>query len=331
MLSTLIMHKEKRMLDPVLEEYLSTTAAAGRTSISEGDVAAARDILELRARTAPPGRVLASVEDKTVRVPHGELRLRVYEGSGDPAGTLVFLHGGGWVIGSIDTYDRLCRELAYQSGARLVSVDYRRAPEHRFPAALDDAVAALRWAVETYPDSPVGVAGDSAGGNLAAVCAIRAKEDGITELALQALIYPVVDSDLSRSSYRQSYPVPPLLSAQDMEWFWNHYVPDVSARMSPAVAPLRHSDHSGLAPAMLVIADNDPLRDEGLKYADALSMAGVPVRLDRYPEMAHGFVGLLGVVDQAQTAVEDLGAWIRNRFSHAYYRSVGEEAVSTRG
>ncbi|MEV8358391.1 alpha/beta hydrolase [Microbacterium sp. NPDC076895] len=302
------------MLDPVLTEYLLTTASAGRQPLRLGSPQEGRAMLELRAQSAPPGRPIRRVEDVVIPGGDGGIPARVYHDTADPIGTLLFFHGGGWVIGSVNTYDRLMRELAATSRARVISVDYRLAPEHAFPAAHDDARSALAWVATAYPDSPIGVAGDSAGGNLAAYCAAVDRDSGAGRVVLQALAYPVLDSDTTRPSYAETYEVTPLLSGADMEWVWDQYVPDVAERTRAEVTPLRLATHAGLPATFLVIADHDPLRDEGLLYAEALKEAGVPVAVSRHPDMVHGFAGLLGIIPQAQRAIDDIGSWSRARF-----------------
>jgi acetyl esterase len=306
--------EEVSMLDPVLKEYLSTTASAGRQPIRLGSPQEGRAMLELRAQGAPPGRPIRHVEDVVIPGGDGGIPARVYSDTADPVGTLLFFHGGGWVIGSVNTYDRLMRELAASSTARVISVDYRLAPEHTFPAAHDDARSALSWAAATFPHSPIGVVGDSAGGNLAAYCAAVDRDSGGGRVVLQALAYPVLDSDTTRPSYAETYEVTPLLSGADMDWVWDQYVPEAAERTQPEVTPLRLESHAALPATFLMIADHDPLRDEGLLYAEALKGAGVPITVSRHPDMAHGFAGLLGIIPQAQQAIDEIGSWSRERF-----------------
>jgi len=194
----------------------------------------------------------------------------------------------------------------------VVSVDYRLAPEHVFPAAVDDAYDALVWAAGSLADGrPLVVAGDSAGGNLAAVCALRARDTGGPSLALQLLVFPVTDHDLDRKSYHQYDGNELILNRRDMAWFWEHYAPDPAARANPYASPLRATDLSGLPPAYIVTAEHDPLRDEVFGYADRLRAAGVPVEHRHYAEEIHAFFSFVNLLDDADKAVAEAGAAIR--------------------
>jgi len=278
------------------------------------------DMTPEEARQAPAtlmemvgsGPDVAVVRDIEIPGPAGAIPARVFEPAPDLAGTVVYYHGGGWVIGCVDEWDAVCRALAVASGARVVSVDYRLAPEHRFPAATDDAFAALVWLSAQHPDSSIVVAGDSAGGNLAAVAALRAREAGGPEITLQVLVYPVVDCDLTRPSYAECTGTKHLLNKAEVAWFWDHYVPDDSQRSHPHASPLRASSLEGLPPAYIVIAQHDPLRDEGLAYAEALKAANVPVTVARYDDQIHAFFVLVNLMESADRAVTEAGAAIRD-------------------
>jgi acetyl esterase len=219
--------------------------------------------------------------------------------SDDPKGVIVYFHGGGWVIGSMEQSDPLGRALAEQSGSAVLLVDYRLAPEAPFPAAVEDAWSSVLWLAANAADLglaslPVVVAGDSAGGNLAAVVALRARDSGGPELAAQVLVYPVTDYDPETASY-----VDPanqlLLTRESMEWFWGHYISDPAGRLHPEASPLR-ADVAGVAPAIVLTAEHDVLRDEGEKYAAALEAAGVPVRSRRFAGQMHGFFSMVGIL-----------------------------------
>jgi acetyl esterase len=272
------------------------------------------------ARTPPvtfeqmigPGPPVHAVRDIEIPGPAGPIPARVYEPVPDMRGTVVYFHGGGWVLGTLGDFDAVCRMLALASGARVVSVDYRLAPEHRFPAASDDAFAALRWIADRHSGEPVVVAGDSAGGNLAAVSALRAREAGGPDVALQVLVYPVVDCDLTRPSYLECAGSDFILNRAEMAWFWDHYVPDEGERAHPYASPIRASSLEGLPPAYIVIAHHDPLRDKGLAYAAALEAAGVPVTLARHDDQIHAFFVLVNLLDCADRAVAEAGAAIRD-------------------
>ena len=232
----------------------------------------------------------------------------------DPAGIILYFHGGGWVFGSAQDSEGLGRSLVEASGCAVVLVDYRLAPEHPFPAAIQDADAALRWAHEELPAAigkhlPIVVAGDSAGGNIAAVLALRAR-GGSTAIAGQLLIYPVTDADFETPSYME-HGQGALLDRTSMKWFWDCYLPDVSRRLDPNAAPLRAADLHGLPPAIIITAEYDPLLSEARSFARALAMADVPVVERHFDEMAHGFISLASVVDEAHEAIGFAGAEIR--------------------
>ncbi|MBX3564167.1 MAG: alpha/beta hydrolase [Sphingomonas sp.] len=261
-----------------------------------------------RATSAPtPGPEIESVEDLSIQGPRGAIGARLYTPRDRPAGIIVYLHGGGWVIGDLNSADAVARVLADASGWAVLNVDYRLAPEHSFPAPLDDAWAALGWAAERFA-LPVMVAGDSAGANLATACALRACEAGAPELCGQILFYPVTDHDFDTASYRRSETEGYSLTRRDMRWFWDHYATP-EQRLHPQASPLRARDLAGMPPTFLVIAGYDPLHDEGLAYAERLRGAGVPVELRRYESMSHGFASMIGVIPQAEQVLREAGAW----------------------
>ncbi len=254
-----------------------------------------------------PADKIESVEDQRLPRPGGELPVRIYEPAGAGSGTLVYFHGGGWVIGSLETHDRVCRRLARSAGCRVVSVDYRLAPEHPYPAALIDAWAASAWAIHTA-EGPVAVGGDSAGGNLAAVVALRARDRGFP-LALQLLLYPVTDAAMDTESYRalaDGY----RLTRAAMAWYWELYLAGADPA-DPEASPLRAPDLSGVAPAFVATAEYDPLRDEGEAYARRLQEAGVAVTARRYVGLIHGFYTLGGVLDRTAPAIDEAAAALR--------------------
>jgi acetyl esterase len=253
---------------------------------------------------------LAEVEDRRIPGAAGEIGVRVYRPEGRaPLPALVYFHGGGWVIGSLETHDGACRELANRVGCVVVSVDYRLAPESRYPAAAEDCYAATKWVAGNaqalgVDPARIGIGGDSAGGNLTAVVALMARDRGGPALRHQLLIYPVTDADFGRPSYRENaegY----LLTTKAMEWFWGHYVPDPAQRAEPYAAPLRAKDLAGLPPAFVITAEYDPLRDEGEAYAKRLQQAGVPTRLQRYDGAIHGFFAMGLLSEVARTALAD--------------------------
>jgi acetyl esterase len=249
------------------------------------------------AELAGPAPEMDRVTEATVDRTDGEVRLRVLVPIENPRGVVVYYHGWGWVIGSIDESDTIARKLAERTSCAVVLVDYRLAPEHPYPTAVDDSYAALEWVGENLAEiadaeAPLIVAGDSAGGNLAAVMAIRARDRGGPAIALQALIYPVTDSDFFRPSYA-SPENKLMLTREGMIWFWDHYVPESSRRKEPDAAPLHADDLSGLPPAVILTAEFDVLRDEGEAYAERLTEANVPTDLKRYAGQMHGFFSLL--------------------------------------
>ncbi|MFE5299178.1 alpha/beta hydrolase [Streptomyces sp. NPDC056632] len=232
--------------------------------------------------------------------------VRVYPGRADPV--VVFAHGGGWVLCDLDTHDRLCRGLAARTGATVVSVDYRRAPEHRFPAAEDDVYAALEWAAERYPGRPLVLAGDSAGGCLAAATALRSRDHGGPPLAGQLLLYPVLDHRLdgvSAKAYAEGF----FHTTAHMRWYWEQYLGPGGDPV--AASPGLADDVSGLPPALVVLADCDPLRDEGLTYARRLSASGVRAHVQLHTGVFHGFLGGLGLLPEADGALDGAAAWLR--------------------
>lgn len=214
---------------------------------------------------------------------------------------LVWFHGGGWVAGDLAYSDAFCRTLADGLGLQVHSVEYRLAPEHPFPAAVHDALAAVRAAAST---ARVALGGDSAGGNLAAVCAQQLRDDPTVDVLAQLLVYPVLDTDVTRESYLRNDGI--VLGRREMTWFFDRYVPDSADRESTLVAPLRASDLRGLAPTVLAVAGHDPLHDEGIAYTGALRAAGVAVSLLDFPPLVHGFLRLTAVAPAAAAALEQI-------------------------
>ena len=305
-------------LDPALKTLLDQLAAQGGPDVRDLSPPEARELFKGMALLDAEAEAVDEVTNLGVPGPGGDIAVRVYRNSGPASGVVVYYHGGGWTIGDLDTHDAVCRRLANRCGATVVSVDYRLAPEHPFPAAADDAWAALRWAAE-HRDAlgaagrPLAVAGDSAGGNLAAVVANRAAAAGDPPVALQVLVYPVTDCTLSQPSMDENaegY----LLTRDTMAWFVDNYVGSADPK-DPDASPLYCEPADGLAPAVVITAEFDPLRDEGEAYAARLRDAGVPVELTRYDGMIHGFFALGGVTPRAADATDAVAAAVRRAFS----------------
>ena len=260
-------------------------------------------------RPVNPDLPIHQVEDRVVPGTQGDIPVRIYTPEGEgPFGVLVYFHGGGWVIGDLDTCDAVCREIATLANLVVVSVDYRMAPEAPYPAAVIDAYDATVWvhqsASELNTNGKIGVAGESAGGNLAAVVAQKARDEGGAEVAFQCLLYPVVDTDMSRASYAENgegY----ILETNAMTWFWDTYCPDVSRRAEPAASPLLAPDLANLPPALVVTAEFDPLRDEGMAYAEALSAAGNQAKGVCYDGMVHDFFATAAAFPSSRTGFMD--------------------------
>jgi acetyl esterase len=286
-------------LDPESQRLLDLMAMANRPAWHTLSPKAARELyLSLRPAAQGPRPAEAAVVDRTIPGPAGDLPIRLYRPSavaadvGLPA--LVYAHGGGWVFGNLDSHDVLCAQLAVEAGIAVLAVDYRLAPEARFPGAFDDVVAGLQWV--TANGSSVGIdparlaiGGDSAGGNLAAAVAIWARDHGGPRLRLQVLAYPVTDAVARAESYRR-YEDGYGLNAAAMEWFFDHYTPDKTTRGDWRVSPLRAASLAGLPPALVITAGYDPLRDEGRAYAFRLQQEGTVADLMEFGGMLHGFL-----------------------------------------
>ena len=297
-------------VDPQIAELL--TLLAGAPPLHEGSPEQAREVFrQMTVEARRPEHVVpvGSTEDRTVPGATGDLRARVYrpETSG-PVPTVVLVHGGGWVIGDLETHDNMARSICRDCRAVVVSVDYRLAPEFPFPAAVDDAIAATLWAAERLDDlggdDRLAVAGDSAGGNLAAVVCQQLRDRGGPALAGQLLVYPATDVSgdyPSRVENSEGY----FLELATMAWFINHYAPDRSTYDDPRLSPLKADDLSGLPPAVVVTAEFDPLRDEGEAYAARLREAGVATQVRRFDGMIHGFFDMGGASSAAQKAIDE--------------------------
>ena len=265
-----------------------------------------------------PGPDVDEVRDVRVLGPAGVIPARIYRPA-RPGATILYLHGGGWVVGTLDMFDAFARLLATKSGCKVVSLEYRLAPEHPFPAAVSDSYAALRWVAAEELEGALVICGDSAGGNLATVCARRARDDGGPEIAMQVLAYPVVDHEFHTDSYREQADNP-LMGRNDMTWYWDLYAPSATDRLLPDASPLRETDLSGLPPAYVIIPAHDPLRDEVQAYAQRLQDAGVPVIRRTYEDQAHGFLTMVNFLPTADAAVAELGDVLRAQLRYGAQR-----------
>ncbi|HEY4726465.1 MAG TPA: alpha/beta hydrolase [Actinomycetota bacterium] len=302
---------------PEIRSLLDQQATSGRPPLHHQSVEQARafHVADAAPLNGPPAPV-AAVDDRLVPGPAGELPLRVYTPEGEPPFPIVvFFHGGGWVVGTLDTYDPLCRALAAATPAVVVSVDYRLAPEHRWPAAVEDAYAATVWASRNAAglggaQHRLAVAGDSAGGNLAAVVALGARDRGGPAIAFQLLVYPVLDAAGGTASWRE-YADGYHLTADGMRWYWDHYLGGADGA-APDASPLRAAFVGGLPPALVIGAEYDILRDEGEAYAARLAEAGVDATASRHAGVVHGFVRWRAVTGAAEDALQEAATALRS-------------------
>ena len=287
-------------LNDALTAFLTEMAEQGVKPIHESTPEEVRALTAGLSELFGTGPDMARVEDTAIPVEGGSIAARILVPNGTPRGVFIYYHGGGWVIGgNLDEFDTLGRKLAERTGCAVVLVDYRLAPEHRYPIAVEDSYAALEW-VAAHLDAiagaqvPIVVGGDSAGGNLAAIMTQRSRERGGPAIAFQALVYPVTDADLDNASYTAEENQL-MLSRDSMVWFWDHYLPDTDRRSETDASPLQAKDFAGLPPAIVLTAEYDVLRDEGEAYAERLQAAGVDVDRHREPGQMHGFFTLLMV------------------------------------
>jgi acetyl esterase len=294
-------------LHPKLAEMLQMAKASGKPAFHECTPEQARNVMATSAAALGAGPELHDTRDLKVPTRAGQIDARLYRSGAQETGLIVYLHGGGWCVGSIDGFDALARMLCHDSGCAVLLIDYRLAPEHPFPAGLEDSIDAIQWAWRERAtlagaEVPLVVAGDSAGGNLAAVCVNELANE--IPFAAQLLIYPVTDCDFDTESYQQFSDGYPLMR-QDMEWFFNHYAPK-EQWAHQLISPLKHKAVAGLPSTWVAVADHDVLRDDGLRYAQALKDHGTDVHLNVYPGMAHGFIRMGNLIDVARQAVTDL-------------------------
>ncbi|WP_158839857.1 alpha/beta hydrolase [Saccharothrix deserti] len=305
-------------LDPQLQAMRDRAIAAGTPPLYTLSIEEARaaDLAAIRA-AAGTGERVRHVTDRHVPGPGGDLPIRIYRpvDTAEPMPTVVYFFGGGWALGSIDTSDAICRALANAVPCQVITIGYRLAPEHKFPAAVDDCLSAVTWiaanAAELGADPDrLAVAGDSAGGNLAATVTLQARDRGEPVLAAQVLIYPNTDYRGDTGSMRANDD-PALFNRRSVAWYWSHYLASPDDGLNPLVSPLLAEDLTGLPPALVITAEHDPLRDEAEHYAERLREAGVPVVATRYPGMAHGFFAMSDIVDAAREARDEVAAHLR--------------------
>lgn len=295
---------------------LDQLVAMGGAPLHTLPVPQARELMNaLRAFNAA-GPEVAKVEDRKIPGPTGDIPVRIYTPAGKgPFPVLCWFHGGGWVLGDLDSADATCRELANGAASVVVSVDYRLAPESKFPTAAEDCYTAAKWVAANasalgIDASRLAIGGDSAGGNLSAVVALMARDRGGPAVRFQLLVYPVTDASYDTASYRDNadgY----LLTRDSMVWFWNHYLRNDADRANPYASPLRAANLKGLPPALVITAEYDPLRDEGEAYAKRLQEAGVKTRLSRYDGTIHGFFAMTAFIELGKKALAEAAEALR--------------------
>jgi len=306
-------------LHPQVKTVLDLMSKAGPPMHHLTPEKAREQILAMRANKGDVEPV-GKVEDRTIKGPGGNIPIRIYTPNGrGPFPLLVYFHGGGWVVGSIETVDASCRSLTNLANCITVSVDYRLAPEHKFPAAPDDCYAATTWtalnAASIHGDpARMAIGGESAGANLAAAVALMAQERGAPSIALQLLLYPVIDRNANLPSSRENgegY----FLTTEMMGWFWNHYLRNDADGENPLASPLRAKRLAGIAPAAIYTAEFDPLRDEGAEYAKKLREAGIAVEYKCQEGLIHGYMGMAKAVEPAGKALQEAATTLKKAFA----------------
>ena len=310
-------------LDPQIEYVLGLIEQSPNPELHTVSAEEARQIFEATApalNVRPEG--IFRSEDRWIDGVEGKILIRIYTphepAPGELLPILVFYHGGGFVIGSLDSYDNLCRAIANRTDCIVVSVDYRLAPEHKFPAAVDDALEAYQWVIDHAGEldgdaGRMAIGGDSAGGNITAVTAIGIRDEGYMVPLLQILIYPVAGGAPETPSHYE-FAEGLLLTRASILWFYDQYLDRPEDVTDPRFAPLLADDLSDLPPALVIVAGHDPLRDEGIAYADRLGQAGVEAELVNYEGMVHGFLSLADAVDQGKLAIDRVATALRTAF-----------------
>ena len=307
-------------LDPQAQAVIDTVNSLGLPAVWEVSPEQAR--INAAARPRPAGPEVARVEDRSIPGPDGDVPVRIYTPEGDgPFPILAWYHGGGWVIGDLESADGTARHLCKGSGSVVVSVDYRLAPETKFPGPAEDCYAASVWAVNNAASlnadaSRLAVGGDSAGGNLAAAISLMAADRGGPAIAHQLLVYPVTERNYDTPSYSQN--AEGFLLARDaMIWYWDAYLADSADADNPYAAPMKAASLAGQPSSLVITAEFDPLRDEGEAYGRRLKEAGVPTTISRYDGMIHGFFGMVGIMDKSGQVMEEATAALRAAFADA--------------
>jgi acetyl esterase len=286
-------------------------------------VADARAQVKARYVAAAKPRAVARVRDVVLEGAHGDIPARVYNArDGESLPLVVFFHGSGFVLLDLDTHDDICRELCARAQCTVVSVDYRLAPEHPFPAAPDDCLAATRFVAANATDlggdaARIALCGDSAGGCLAAVTALRVRDEGGPRLCGQLLFYPVMDYPDPLTQSQQDFAEGYGLTLNTLRWYWSHYLPERALAHDPCAAPLRAKSFAGMPPAFVLTAEYDVLRDEGERYVERMQSDGVRAKLARCEGMNHGFLKYLGIIAEADAAMDHAAAWLAQAFSAA--------------
>jgi acetyl esterase len=297
-------------LDPQVKAFLDQASAMPRPKMWDMPLSMSRhSFAQMMTMMGPHDVPVGKIQNITIPGPAGDIRARVYApiaGGGESLPAMVFFHGGGFVVGDLDTHDGLCRLIAHEGGFVVVAVDYRLAPENKWPAPLDDAIAATRWIFTNAPSlgidaGRIAIGGDSAGGHLAACVTQAIKASGGLKLAFQLLLFPGTEFTTDTGSMNR-YAVGYLMEKQTIEWFYSQVLPEDADRLSPKVSPLLSKDFSGLPPAYIMLGGYDPLHDEGLAYAEKLRAAGVKVTIADYAEMVHCFIYLQTILPQAHEA-----------------------------
>jgi len=303
-------------LDPQAQKVVDALAALNLKPFRDSSPAEARESMRSRTAALGPFEEVPAVADHRVPVTGGEITVRVYKPAGmGPHPVLVFYHGGGWVIGDLCTHDGICRSIVNAAGCAVASVDYRLAPEFKYPVPVEDSYAGLLWVVANatrlgLDSARIAVGGDSAGGNLAAVMALLARDRRGPRLLLQILVYPVTNYDFGTASYRENG-TGFVLTTDDMRWFWRHYLSREEQGREMTASPIRAKSLADLPPALVITAGCDPLRDEGDAYAARLRDAGVAVTLTPYPGMFHGFLRMTRILDQSRVLLDEIAGALK--------------------